>query len=348
MVESMQKNKRCDRMKRWGLLALLLGLLCLTGCGSSAPVQQSFFAMDTVMDFTVYAEASVLEEAQQLVMELEQALSVTDPDSQISTINQNGTGTMTGISAELMNQALELCQRTGGALDISIYPVVRAWGFTTGSYQVPAEEELQALLPLVDYTKIDFEEDTGLVTLAPGMQIDLGSVAKGFAGYEAAQLLKEQGVSSALLSLGGNIQTVGSKPDGSAWQIGIRDPWENVPMLVLSVRDQAVVTSGGYQRYFEQDGKTYCHIMDPATGSPAESGLASVTIVGENGLICDGLSTALFVMGLEDAAEFWRASDDFEAVLITDQGQVYLTQGLEDQYTLAQGYEETAVTIIRK
>lgn len=335
-------------MRRYGVVALLLAVMCLAGCGRVESVQKSFFAMDTVMDFTVYGDEASLDAAQELVMQLERELSVTDQGSLIASINQDGAGKLTGMSAELMEQTLQLCQRTGGSLDISVYPIVRAWGFTTGAYEVPSEEEIQRLLQLVDYTKINFDAKTGQVSLLPGMQIDLGSVAKGFAGDRAAQLLREQGVSSALLSLGGNIQTVGSKPDGSAWQIGIRDPWGDAPMVVVSVKDRAVVTSGGYQRYFEQDGKTYWHIMDPATGKPAESGLASVTVVGENGLVCDGLSTALFVLGLEGATELWKESEDFEAVLITDEGQVYLTQGLAEQYQLASGYEDTAVTIIQK
>lgn len=350
MVCGLTNGKGVDVMRRCGVLVLLLllVLVCLVGCGRVNPVQQSFFAMDTVMDFTVYGDGTALDAAQEVVMQLERELSVTDPDSLIGTINQAGAGNLTGMSAELMEQTLQLCRRTGGTLDISVYPIIRAWGFTTGAYRVPLEEEIQALLPLVDYTKIAYDAKTGALSLLPEMQIDLGSVAKGFAGDRAAQLLREQGVSSALLSLGGNIQTVGSKPDGSAWQIGIRDPWGDVPMVVVSVHDKAVVTSGGYQRYFEQDGKTYCHIMDPATGAPAENGLASVTVVGENGLVCDGLSTALFVLGLEGASELWKESDDFEAVLITDQGQVFLTQGLEEQYQLAPGYEDTVITIIQK
>ena len=338
-------------MKNWLPAALLSAAFLLTGC-SGAPAQEpesaTFFAMDTAMDFTVYGDAALLDEAETLIGSLEEQVSVTDEHSDIYAIDHTGSGSLSGNAAELMAQALELCRRTGGALDISVYPIVRAWGFTTGSYQVPDEETIQSLLPLVDYTQIQYDAATGVVTLPEGMEIDLGSVAKGYAGQLAAQMLREHSVQSALLNLGGNVQTVGAKPDGSPWQIGIKDPQGEDAMMVLSVEDQAVVTSGGYERYFEQDGQTYWHIMDPSTGHPADSGLLSVTIVGKQGIICDGLSTSLFVMGLEKAADLWAQSGDFEAVFVTASGEVYITEGLQDRFALTEQYADTPVSVIER
>ena len=338
-------------MKNWLSAALLSAAFLLTGC-SGAPAQEpetaTFFAMDTAMDFTVYGDAALLDEAETLIGSLEEQVSVTDEHSNIYAIDHTGSGSLSGNAAELMAQALELCRRTGGALDISVYPIVRAWGFTTGSYQVPDEETIQSLLPLVDYTQIQYDAATGVVTLPEGMEIDLGSVAKGYAGQLAAQMLRERGVQSALLNLGGNVQTVGAKPDGSPWQIGIKDPKGEDAMMVLSIADQAVVTSGGYERYFEQDGQTYWHIMDPFTGHPADSGLISVTIVGDEGVVCDGLSTALFVMGLEKAADLWAQSGDFEAVFVTASGEVYITEGLRDHFALTERYADTPVSVIER
>ena len=338
-------------MKNWLSAALLSAAFLLTGC-SGAPAQEpesaTFFAMDTAMDFTVYGDAALLDEAETLIGSLEEQVSVTDEHSDIYAIDHTGSGSLSGNAAELMEQALELCRRTGGALDISVYPIVRAWGFTTGSYQIPDEETIQSLLPLVDYTQIQYDAATGVVTLPEGMEIDLGSVAKGYAGQLAAQMLRNSGVESALLNLGGNVQTVGAKPDGSPWQIGIKDPQGEDAMMVLSVEDQAVVTSGGYERYFEQDGQTYWHIMDPSTGHPADSGLISVTIVGDEGVVCDGLSTALFVMGLEKAADLWAQSGDFEAVFVTASGEVYITEGLRDHFALTERYADTPVSVIER
>lgn len=338
-------------MKKYFISAMLSALLFLTGCSAESspePVQGTFFAMDTVMDFTIYGESGLIDQSESLIASLESLVSVTDADSELYAINQTGSGMLTEEASSLMKQALEICRRTDGALDLSIYPIVRAWGFTTGSYQVPDEAEIQALLPLVDYRKIQYDAATGTVTLPEGMEIDLGSVAKGYAGQLAAQMLREHGVQSALLNLGGNVQTVGTKPDGSPWQIGIKDPQGEDAMMVLSVEDQAVVTSGGYERYFEQDGQTYWHIMDPSTGHPADSGLISVTIVGDEGVVCDGLSTALFVMGLEKAADLWAQSGDFEAVFVTASGEVYITEGLRDRFALTEQYADTPVSVIER
>ena len=338
-------------MKKHFISAMLSALLFLTGCSAESspePVQGTFFAMDTVMDFTIYGESGLIDQSESLIASLESLVSVTDANSELYAINQTGSGTLTGKASSLMEQALEICRRTDGALDLSIYPIVRAWGFTTGSYQVPDEAEIQALLPLVDYRKIQYDAAAGDVTLPEGMKIDLGSVAKGYAGQLVAQMLREHGVQSALLNLGGNVQTVGAKPDGSPWQIGIKDPQGEDAMMVLSVEDQAVVTSGGYERYFEQDGQTYWHIMDPSTGHPADSGLISVTIVGDEGVVCDGLSTALFVMGLEKAADLWAQSGDFEAVFVTASGEVYITEGLRDRFALTEQYADTPVSVIER
>lgn len=337
-------------MKRMLIFPLLLGLLALTGCSSDRThaSEESFFAMDTVMQFTIYGDDALLKDAQDVIADIEDKASVTNPDSELYAINRDGSGVLTGRAAELMEDTLSLCQRTDGALDLSIYPIVRAWGFTTGNYQVPEESTITDLLSHVDYNQVQYDVTTGIVTLPAGMEIDLGSTGKGFAGQQVAALLREKGVTSALLNLGGNVQTIGTKPDGSLWEIAIRDPKENVPMMVVSVNDQAVVTSGGYERYFEQDGQTYWHIMDPTTGHPADSGLRSVSIIGDDGLTCDGLSTSLFVMGLEKAAELWAQSDDFEAVFVTDTGEVYITEGLADHFALTEDYSDTPVNLIRR
>lgn len=337
-------------MKRMLIFPLLLGILALTGCRSdrTQASEESFFAMDTVMQFTIYGDDALLKDAKDVITDIEGKVSVTNPDSELYAINRDGSGVLTGRAAELMEDTLSLCQRTDGALDLSIYPIVRAWGFTTGSYQVPEESTITDLLSHVDYTQVQYNATAGIVTLPAGMEIDLGSTGKGFAGQQVAALLREKGITSALLNLGGNVQTIGTKPDGSLWEIAIRDPKKDVPMMVVSVNDQAVVTSGGYERYFEQAGRTYWHIMDPTTGHPADSGLSSVSIIGDDGLTCDGLSTSLFVMGLEKAAELWAQSNDFEAVFVTDTGEVYITEGLADHFALTEDYSDTPVNLIRR
>ena len=240
-------------MKKYIAILLSLSIYAtLTGCAKSTDAQEkTFYAMDTFMDFTIYGDAALLDDAEKLINTLEDTLSVTKSTSEIALINQNGYGTVTGYANDLMTKALNMCQRTDGALDISIYPIVRSWGFTTGRYQIPDDNTISNLLSLVDYTRIQYNSSSGDVVLPAGMEIDLGSVAKGYAGQKVADLLKKEGITSAFLNLGGNVQTIGNKPDGSPWQVAIKNPVTTKPMMVVSVSDQSVVTSGGYERYFE-------------------------------------------------------------------------------------------------
>ena len=327
-------------MKR--LSALCLAFVLLAGCApapaqSSPAAERTFFAMDTIMALRLYqgGDREALERAEDRVKELEALWSVTDENSEIRALNRSGSAAgLSPETADLLDRALDMCARTDGALDISIYPVLRAWGFTTGEYAVPDDEAIAGLLSRVDYTRV--VRDGTSAALPGGMEIDLGSVAKGYTGAVLASLLKESGVTSALLDLGGSIQAVGAKPDGSPWRVGIRDPEGDGSLGVAEVIDQAVVTSGGYERYFEQDGVRYWHILDPETGKPARSGLASVTVIGEDGAVCDGLSTALFVMGLDGALEHWRQYQDFEAVFVSEDGSITITAGLQDKFALSQ------------
>lgn len=345
-------------MKSFRLLpALPALLLLLSGCARPAPSadvsagvsanaqanESVFFAMDTVMQLTVYGDEGLLDDAQERVNELEAELSVTSEDSEIYALNQTGSGTLSQDAADLLGKALAICGQTNGALDLSIYPVVRAWGFTTGEYGVPEASELSELLAHVDYTKIILDEETRRVSLEPGMEIDLGSVAKGYTSDQLISLFQQAGVTSALVNLGGNVQALGCKPDGSPWRIAVQDPLGDGYIGVLDVAGQAVITSGGYERYFEEDGQTYWHIIDPATGAPARSGLISVTIVGDSGILCDGLSTALFIKGYEGAVDFWRERGGFEMILVLEDGQIALTEGLEGQFTPTDPSDEVLV-----
>lgn len=344
-------------MKRSRMICLFLCVLLLTGCtgtvlpdskaGADEPGEVTFFAMDTVMQLTLYGDKTLLDDAQQQVGALERRLSVTEEGSEICAVNQTGSAVLSAETAKLLTQALELCRRTDGALDLSIYPVVRAWGFTTGEYGVPDEDVLRGLLSCVDYTEIQFDGMSGQLTLAPGMEIDLGSVAKGYTGDRLIDLFGQGGASSALINLGGNVQALGSKPDGSPWRIAVQDPFGEGYAGVLDVIGQAVITSGGYERYFEEDGQIYWHIIDPDTGCPARSGLVSVTIVGNSGLLCDALSTALFVMGYEDAVEFWRGCDDFEMILIREDGRIAWTEGLEGSFAPSDAFSGKTEVIRR-
>ena len=345
-------------------MAVLLSAVFLTGCNTSlnntvtdskteensiSQESDSFFAMDTYMTVTAYGDdesaKKAVSEARKEIERLDALLSTGKSDSEIGILNETGSYKVSEDTEVLIKKALDIYKSTSGAFNISIYPVMREWGFTDGSYKVPDKDTLMAALSKADISHVIVSDS---VTLTDGCQIDLGGIAKGYASSKVCEIFKQCGIDSGMVNLGGNVQTIGTKPDGSLWEIAIRDPKENVPMMVVSVNDQAVVTSGGYERYFEQDGQTYWHIMDPTTGHPADSGLRSVSIIGDDGLTCDGLSTSLFVMGLEKAAELWAQSDDFEAVFVTDTGEVYITEGLADHFALTEDYSDTPVNLIRR
>ena len=340
-------------MRVFRLSALLLSLVLLTGCATAPQGDSSqFTAMDTLIQLQIYGRddgQALLSQAQQTIQELESLLSTTDEDSQIYALNQGETVTLDPSTRAVLENALALCADTGGALDITIYPVVRAWGFTTGSHQVPSQQELSALLERVDYTQVVLQGDT--LTLPEGVELDLGGVAKGYASDRAAALLRQAGADCALLDLGGSIQTIGASPDGDPWRVGIRDPLGEGAgdyCALVEVTGQAVVTSGMYERYFEQDGVRYGHIIDPSTGRPADSGLASVTVVAPSAALADGLSTALFVMGGEAAAQYWREREGFDFVLIWEDGSVSITQGLEGSFSFAGEQGSHALEVIRR
>ena len=332
--------------RRLALLLCALLLLC-GGCASARPLRTGYlFAMDTFMEFRVYGTAEQVSDVSALISDLEHRLSVTDPDSEIAALSRDGTAELSTEAAALLEEALALCASTDGALDSSGYPVLRAWGFTGEEYRVPDPAELEELTASVDWARVRLEG--GRVSLGPGQEIDLGSVAKGYAGRLAAERLRQGDVRSALLNLGGNIQTVGTKPDGTPWRVAVRDPFGEGNLGVIDAADCAVVTSGGYERCFEENGEIYWHIMDPDTGYPAKSGLVSVTVVGADGLLCDALSTALFVMGPDRAAAYWRTHGGFDAVLVTENGEILITAGLRDRFVPLENYADAEVTVIER
>ena len=349
-----QKQNGKRRRTRQFLAVLLLLLTALSGCGrtnlEAQEAENSFFAMNTYMTFTAYGEQAedALVDARVRVEEVEALWSVTDEGSEIYRANHSG-GEPVNVSeetAELVSFALEMAEKTEGALEPTIYPVLRAWGFTTDTKQVPSQEEIDALLEDVGHEKITL--DGTLLTVPEGMELDLGAVGKGYAGDLAAEAVRARGIECAILSLGGNIQAVGSRPDGTDWRVGLRSPWEDGTLGVLRVSDQAVVTSGGYENYFEdKDGNVYWHILDPETGYPAKSGLLSVTIICPQGRMGDALSTALFVMGPQKAEEYWRENGDFEMILVTEEGEILITEGVADHFTLSEGRTEEIRVISR-
>lgn len=326
------------------ILILIMSALCgcadKNGLSADTPKESSeLFAMDTVMNLTAYGNNAkqAIDAASDEISRLDGIFSISSNIGDIKAVNDTGSGSVSDDTAALINRALEISKDTDGLFDCTIAPVMEAWGFTTKNYRIPEAAELETLLASVDYTQINLNGST--LSLPENMQIDLGAIAKGFTSNRIMEIFSENNVSSGIISLGGNIQALGSKPDGSPWRIAIQDP-ENTDdtFAILSIENKAVITSGGYQRYFEKDGKKYHHIIDPRTGYPADSGLISVTIVSSDGTLADALSTALFIMGKEQASDYWKEhKSDFDAVFMTENGNVYITQGLEDSFEMSDG-----------
>jgi thiamine biosynthesis lipoprotein len=324
--------------KRTGItliFAALLLLLCGCSGGESQKSTDEFFAMDTVMDLTAYGKngAAGITAAETEINRLDALLSVGNADSEIARLDAGQTTTVSEETAALLKRALAVSKMTDGAYDCTVYPLVSAWGFFSGDYRVPEASEIETLLQNVGWEKVSV--DGTAVSMPAGTQLDLGGIGKGYASAQAKKVLQDAGVTSAIVSLGGNISALGHKPDGSNWTVAIQDPADTSTYFgLLETADKCVITSGGYQRYFEQDGKTYWHILDPETGYPADSGILSATVVSSDDVLSDGLSTALFVMGLGKAEALWRENSDlFDMILMTSDRKVYITSGISDDFT---------------
>ena len=318
---------------------------------ADAEFSTDLFAMDTYMTMKAYGPGaqSALSDISSMISDLDSRLSVTNTESEIYQLNhaKGKSVPLSDTTADLLSKALALGNTTNGALELTSYPLSLAWGFTTGNYQIPDQEAIDGLLPLVDDSAITLDGTSA--TLPTGAQLDLGAVAKGYAGDRAAEILQDAGVTSALLNLGSStIRAIGSKPDGSPWRIALQDPNDTSAYAgVVSATDLSIDTSGGYERYFEgDDGEIYWHILDPDTGYPAKNGLISVTVLSDSALTGDGLSTALFVMGLSDAIDYWRENGGFEFIFITDQNEIYVSQGAQDLFQPLGNYETAKIHVV--
>ena len=335
--------------RRLAALLLMIFALFLTACGekSAKSKTRTVYAMDTVMNLTVYGEnaAAALESAEKELHTLdENTLSRTADGSELYALNASDGETVTygadDILPALIETALTISDATDGAFDPTLAPVLDAWGFTKDSRRVPSADELKELLSHTGCGKVRLERtaDGWAITLLDGVQLDLGGIAKGYAADLLRAQLEQEGVTSATLDLGGDVFVMGRKTDGSDWRIAVKDPADTESYLgVVSAADKFIVTSGVYERYFEENGVRYHHILDPKTGCPAESGLVSVTVLCENGAWADALSTACFVLGPDGALalrdDLADQGTDFELILVTDDGRVLYTDGLADAFT---------------
>ncbi|MCR5691436.1 MAG: FAD:protein FMN transferase [Eubacterium sp.] len=320
----------------------------LTSCGTPArqdtetssqePAQRDIFAMDTYMTIQAYGDQkdAAVEAAVKEIQRLDTLFSTQEEKSEIAILNDSGSEILSEDVAAVLEKSMDLYRDTQGLFDIAIYPLVKEWGFIDEQYQVPSETRIKELLKQIDAGKIQYDKEEKLVTLPDSMEIDLGGIVKGFTSSRIMEIFKQYKVTSGLVSLGGNVQTYGKRPNGGNWRVGIQNAQKDAQdfLGVIEVSDRAVITSGGYERYFEKDGKTYHHILDPRTGYPAESGLTSVSIVSQDGTLADGLSTSLFIMGKDKAIQYWQKHrEEFDMILLDQEGQITISQGISQQFS---------------
>lgn len=318
------------------------------GSATEEPQMWSYqgFAMGTVIDqkvFTVNGQ-EVMDRAMEELESLEALLTFNAPGGDVNKLNENAGKNSVELNPHtiaILKKSQEVAELSDGAFDITIGPVVRAWGIGTDHPQILGESELQELLPLVNYRDLIIEENNAFLK-KEGQMVDLGGIAKGYAGDIAGEIYRNHGINSAFINLGGNVVTIGSKPDGSPWVVGISDPRGSIAgrlnpnrdkhVGAVSVIDKSVVTAGDEQRFFEYEGVRYHHILNPHTGYPAQSDLMSVTLITETSLEADALDTAVFILGLEKGREMLEKYGNVEAVFITKDKKIYVTEGLKDNF----------------
>ena len=313
---------------------------------SSVPQQEIVytgeeFLMDTFITQRVYGEdgENTVLAVNQLLQDMERVFSNYLPDSEIGKVNAGAGIAAVEVSEEtfgVIRRSLELSAASGGIFDITIAPLVKLWGITSENPKVPSADEISNALSYIGYDQVDLDEAAHTVFMPrPGISMDLGAVVKGYAAEKCRDVYEEANVTGALISLGGTVVTVGTHSDGKPFQIGLRDPngGSNDIFGVLSGEERIIATSGGYERYFEQDGKRYEHILDPRTGYPVETDLLSVTAVSGDGLLADYLSTTLYMLGSEVLEENLNRAE-FSVVAVKTDGTILISDDLKERFTL--------------
>lgn len=326
------------------ILTVIIAIsLLVTGCGTknSEPLSKTQFIMDTYSTITIYDNSSqkLIDESFTILKDVNDMMSNTIPTSDISKVNAASGENFVKVSDDtfyVVEKALNYSKLTDGRFDITIGPIVRLWNIGTDKARVPSQDEIKEKLPLVNYKNVLLDKSNKEIMLKnKGMILDLGAIAKGFAADKLVSFLKSKGVTRAIINLGGNVYTIGSRPGGGPWKIGIQNPFSSRGdyMGIVKETGKTVVTSGVYERYFIKDGKRYHHILNPFTGYPYDNSLYSVTVVTNKSTDADALSTSLFTLGLENGMKFAK-EHGIEAIFITSDKKVYITPGLKNTFTI--------------
>ncbi|GAA0110231.1 FAD:protein FMN transferase [Clostridium tertium] len=327
-------------------ILLIFSLTILSGCSKdnkvTEPLSKTELLMGTVVTVTLYDsnDEGILDKVFTKVKELESTLSINENGTLVDKINESAGIEPVKVDYDtytVIKKGLEYAKLSNGLFDISVGPIVKLWNIGLPEAKVPTQEEIDSRIPLVGYSDVELNDEENTVFLKrQGMMIDLGGVAKGYTADVISDILTEEGVKSAIIDLGGNIFAHGLKVDGSTWRIGIQNPFSDRGDIIgtITVKNKSIVTSGIYERYIEKDGIKYHHILSPKTGYPYENEIAGITIISDKSSDGDALSTSVFAMGVEEGMKFVNTQEGIDAIFVTKDNKIYITDGIRDIFKL--------------
>lgn len=342
------------RYKQILTLLVLFSALFLVSCGKKSgkevtkekkePYSEQQFLMGTYVKVQIFDEdkEDVLEKAFNRIKELDKKITVNEPGSEVDEINKQAGIQPVKVSDDvydLIKDAVYYSEDSQGGFDLTVGPITELWHIGFDDARKPEQSEIDALLPLVDYHKVVLNDEEKTVFLPEkGMQLDLGAIAKGYITDEAIAVLKDNKVQAGIVDLGGNVYVLGNNPksESGEWRVGIQDPNEARNTVVGSVKEKnkSLVTSGIYERNLEVDGKLYHHLFDSKTGYPFENDIAGVTIVSDTSIAGDGLSTAVFSMGVKKGMAYVEGLEGVDAIFVTKEDDIYVSSGLQEDFTI--------------
>ncbi|MBP1047910.1 FAD:protein FMN transferase [Enterococcus sp. BWM-S5] len=347
----MMKNRRF-----WVGFSLLFVLgLVIAGCSSNQkeetkvnkdPYSKQELLLGTYVQIRIYDDGKeeVLDKAFDRVKELGDKITVNEPGSEIDAVNEKAGIEPVEVSDDvytLLKRAYEYSEDSKGGFDMAIGPITQLWHIGFDDARKPSQEEIDQALKLVDYHKVVLDDKEKTVYLEEkGMELDLGAIAKGYITDEVVKVLEDNGVTTAIIDLGGNVYVLGHSPRGEDedWNVGIQDPNKarNTVIGTVKERDKTLVTSGIYERYLKVNGETYHHLFDPTTGYPFDNDIAGVTIITNKSIDGDGLSTAVFSMGVKEGLEYVEGLKDVDAIFVTKEDKVYISKDIEETFVLGE------------
>ncbi len=326
-------------------LVALVALVVASACRDPQedPKSRTEFLLGTNATISIYQQVSddAFDRAYLRAREIQDLMSINEDEykeTEILRVNRRAGKEPVTVSEDtftVVEAAKRFGAETDGAFDITIAPIVELWGIGTDREGIPSDEDIAERLQYVDYRRIELDRDERSIFLPEsGMGIDVGGIAKGFAVRESARILRDKGVEHAILEFGGDIELIGTRPDGDPWRIGIQHPSGRRQRLLgtVSLSDTSIVSSGPYERYFEKDGERYHHIFSPEDGRPVRNRLTSVTVVGDDSIETDTLSTAAFILGLDRGFSLLEERAGIEGIIATEDGEVFVTGGLRDNF----------------